>query len=102
MIHHIVFFKIKEFSSESEKQEAAGHVLEIFRSLAGQIPQLQSYRVEKDILGGLASYDIIIDSTFDSLEDLKAYQNHPAHQEAAMKNKKWTASKVTGDYETKN
>jgi hypothetical protein len=99
MIRHIVLFKLKEFSSESEREEAAANILETFRSLAGQIPQIRNYRVEKDIVGGPASYDIIIDSTFENLEDLKAYKIHPAHQEAVLKNRRWTESRVTGDYE---
>ncbi len=33
MIRHIVLFKLKQFSSESERLEATNHVLETFRSL---------------------------------------------------------------------
>jgi hypothetical protein len=99
MIRHIVLFKLKQFSSESERLEATNHVLETFRSLVGQIPQIRQYRVEKGLHLGASACDIIIDSTFDNLDDLRAYQLHPAHQEAVERNKQWSDYKMSGDYE---
>ena len=98
MIRHIVLFKLKDFSSESERNEALQNVLVTFRSLIGQIPQIRNFRVEPDCVNGPSSYDVMIDSVFDNLEDLKAYQAHPAHQDAVALNKQWSESKVTCDY----
>lgn len=100
MIRHIVLFKLKEFSSEVERNDALEQVLINFRSLIGEIPQIRNYKVEQDIIGGINSYDIIIDSNFDTIEDLKAYQNHPAHIFAVEQNKKWSENKVVLDYES--
>ena len=99
MIRHIVLFKLKDFSSEVEKNEALEKVLINFRSLVGEIPQLRMYRVESDIMGTNSSYDVVIDSDFDTMEDLKAYQQHPAHQYAVDQNKQWCKNKVVIDYE---
>lgn len=98
MIRHIVLFKIKDFSSESEKNEALQNVLVTFRSLIGQIPQIRQFRVEPDCMQGPSSYDVIIDSVFDNAEDLRAYQAHPAHLDAIALNKQWSESKIAGDY----
>lgn len=98
MVRHLVLFKLKDFSSESERSETLSKVLNNFRSLIGEIPQIRSYRVHADVVRGSSSYDVIIDSTFDNLEDLKAYQAHPAHQEAVQRNKAWSQAKVVGDY----
>lgn len=98
MIRHIVLFKIKDFSSESERNEALQNVLVTFRSLIGQIPQIRQFRVEPDCVHAPSSYDVIIDSVFDSKEDLKAYQVHPAHLDAVALNKQWSESKIAGDY----
>jgi hypothetical protein len=98
MIRHIVLFKIKNFSSDTEKGEAIQQVLDLFRSMIGQIPQIRQYRVEKNGLQGDFSYDVIIDSVFDSVEDLKAYQDHPAHREAVETNRQWSEKKVVCDY----
>jgi len=98
MIRHIVLFKIKEFSSDSERNEALQSVLLTFRSLIGQIPYIRQFRVEPDCVQGQSSFDVILDSVFDNIEDLKAYQAHPAHLEAIELNKQWTERKVSGDY----
>jgi hypothetical protein len=102
MIRHIVLFKLKDFSSESERSEALENVLVTFRSLKGQIPQIRQFRVEPDCMKGPSSSDVIIDSYFDSMEDLKAYQAHPAHLEAVALNKQWSESKIVGDYQIEN
>jgi hypothetical protein len=98
MIRHIVLFKIKDFSSESERTEAIQNVLVTFRSLVGQIPQIRQFRVEPDCIKSPSSCDVVIDSVFDSIEDLKAYQAHPAHLDAVALNRQWSESKISGDY----
>ncbi|MCX6224537.1 MAG: Dabb family protein [Bacteroidia bacterium] len=98
MIRHIVLFKIKNFSSESERNEALENVLVTFRSLIGQIPQIRQYRVEPDCVHEPSSFDVIIDSAFDTLNDLKSYQAHPAHIDAVALNKQWSVGKIVCDY----
>jgi hypothetical protein len=98
MIRHIVFFKIKNFSSESERNEALQNVIVTFRSLIGQIPQIRHYRVEQDCIQGPSSCDVIIEGVFDNESDLAAYQSHPAHLDAVALNKQWSESKLVGDY----
>ncbi|MCK5821672.1 MAG: Dabb family protein [Bacteroidales bacterium] len=100
MIRHIVLFKIKEFSSNEEKKQALDEVLINFRSLVGEIPQIREYKVKPDIVHGTASFDVIIDSSFDNLDDLKDYQMHPAHQYAVKQNQQWCCQKVIVDYNT--
>jgi len=102
MIRHIVLFKIKEFSSNEERNHALNDILLNFRSLVGEIPQIRKYTVMPDIINGPASFDVIIDSSFDNLEDLKDYQSHPAHQYAVEQNKQWCNQKVVFDYNSEN
>ncbi|MEJ8303673.1 Dabb family protein [Saccharibacillus sacchari] len=75
MIKHIVFFKLKNRSAESVA-EAAG----VLRSMEGKIEQLKSLEIGTDILRTERSYDIALTSTFDTLDDLQAYNTHPEHQ----------------------
>lgn len=98
MIRHIVMFKLKDFSSEVERNEALEKVLINFRSLVGEIPQIRYFQVARDIMGGPDSFDVVIDSNFDTLEDLKSYQAHPAHRYAVEQNKNWCGKKVVIDY----
>ncbi len=80
MIKHIVCFKLKDNSEESCKK-AAG----VFQSMQGRVPQLRSIQVGIDFLHSPRSYDIILETTFDSKEDLEAYQNDPYHCETVKK-----------------
>jgi len=98
MIRHIVLFKLKEFSSEVERNDVLEKVLINFKSLIGEIPQIRQYNVERDISCGQGSFDVVIDSNFDSIEDLKAYQGHPAHKLAVAQNKQWCSHKAVVDY----
>ena len=102
MIRHIVLFKLKEFFSDEERNKALDEVLLNFRSLVGEIPQIRKYEVMPDLVHGPSSFDVIIDSSFDNLVDLKDYQAHPAHQYAVEQNKKWSCKKAVIDYDTDN
>lgn len=99
MIRHIALFKLKEFSSEDERNVHIEQFLFNFRSLVGEIAQIREYRVAENIITDPESFDIVIDSSFDSAEDLKAYQNHPAHQYAMDQNIPWCEKKAVVDYE---
>jgi hypothetical protein len=76
MIVHIVLFKLKDGSPASV--EATRAVLE---GLRGKVPVLRSLEVGVDVLRTERSFDLSLTATFDSLDDLQAYQVHPAHQE---------------------
>jgi len=53
----------------------------VLTAMEGKIPQLKSLEVGIDVLRSERSYDIVLIAKFDSLEDLKLYNDHPVHQE---------------------
>ena len=70
---------------------------EAFRSLNGAVPSLKSLITGDGTIGTLATdYNLIVDGIFNTLDDCKAYMEHPAYKEAlalataATKNE-WTA-----------
>lgn len=79
MIKHIVFFKLKDRSEESVARTVA-----VLRNMEGKIPQLLSLEAGADILRSERSFDIALTVTVASLEDLEAYQVHPAHKEVIV------------------
>jgi hypothetical protein len=93
MIVHIVLFKLKDGSPESV--DSARGVLE---GLRGKIPVLRSLEVGVDILRTERSYDLALTAVFDSLDDLQAYQVHPAHQEVIAYMGRVRESAVAVDY----
>ena len=80
MIKHIVCFKLKDNSPQSCEKAA-----EIFRSMEGKVPMLKSIQVGIDFLHSPRSYDIILETTFESKDALNDYQNDPYHCEVVKK-----------------
>lgn len=74
MICHVVLMRFTE-------PEDAGEAKARLESLPEQIPSLLSLVVGLDVLRTDASYDLSLVSTHDDLDGLRAYQDHPAHQE---------------------
>ncbi|OPX43095.1 stress responsive A/B barrel domain protein [Ruminiclostridium hungatei] len=74
MLTHVVFFKLKDKSKETLDK-----VKKDLLALKDQIPLIRSIEVGIDILHAERSFDVVLYSKFDSLEDMKSYQVHPAH-----------------------
>ena len=94
MITHIVFFKLKD-------KHNVKNASEILLGLNGKIPQLRHLEVGIDILHSDRSYDMALVTKFDSLEDMRAYQIHPVHEEVSNYMASVRESSVTVDYEGK-
>ncbi|MDR1938886.1 MAG: Dabb family protein [Tannerellaceae bacterium] len=78
MVRHIVMFKLKEFASPDEKQAKMNGIKDGLESLAGKIGVLRSIRVDFNV-NPLETWDIILTTELDTLEDVGIYANHPEH-----------------------
>ncbi|TDF99595.1 Dabb family protein [Paenibacillus piri] len=76
MITHVVFFKLKDRSTEAVQATA-----NVLTNMEGKIDVLKYIEVGLDVLHSERSYDIALITKFDSLDDLKIYDNHPLHLE---------------------
>ena len=74
MLTHAVFFKLKD-KSRGTLEKVKNELL----ALKEQIPFIRSIEVGIDILQTERSFDVVLYSKFDSLEDMQAYQVHPEH-----------------------
>lgn len=74
MFTHVVFFKLKEKDEENIKKAK-----EILMRVDGKIPTLKTVRVGIDVVRSGRSYDLALIATFDSRNDMDAYQIHPVH-----------------------
>jgi hypothetical protein len=93
MITHIVFFKLKDTRNAKKASE-------VLLGLKGKILQLRHLEVGIDILHSDRSYDLALVTKFDSLEDMKAYQTHPVHEEVSNYMASVRESSVTVDYQS--
>lgn len=94
MIKHIVFFKLKDNSPEKVEE-----TVQVLRNMEGKIPQLLSIEVGADLIHSDRSFDIALVTTVASMEDLQAYQVHPAHKQVIVHINEVKEISVAVDYE---
>ncbi len=99
MIKHVILWTLKPELSEEEKLTVKQGIKQGLEGLVGQVPGLLDVRVN---INGLptSNADVMLDSTLDSFESLKAYAVHPAHVAVADgKVRPYTAVRSCLDFE---
>ena len=99
MVKHVILWKLKEEFSDEEKKQIKAGIKEGLEGLAGQIPGMTEIKVRIDCLPS-STVDVMLDTTFESAEALKAYSVHPKHVAVADSNvRPYTAVRSCMDYE---
>lgn len=101
MIRHIVLWSFLPSMSETEKKEAAEKMKDLLEHVASLVEGTVSLEV---ITEGLASSnrDVGLISLFKTEENLKTYQNHPAHLEAGKYIRTVTCDRACLDFKTED
>jgi hypothetical protein len=81
MIKHIVFLKFQPEAGADQRKE----IIDELRALPSQIDVIREYEVGEDVLKSPRSWDVALVGTYDSLETLKTYNDHPAHVAVVQK-----------------
>jgi len=95
MLTHIVLFKLKD-PTPANLEKARN----LMAGMAGQIPELRHLELGVDVIRSKRSYDLALMARFDSLEDFRAYQAHPAHQKVVKDILAASDSIIAVDYES--
>lgn len=95
MIKHVVMWTFKDEVPESDKLEMKRKL----ESLKGVVPTLIDIEVGLDVVGSDASKDMVLYSEFNSLDDLKAYAEHPEHLKVVGFVKPLVCERAVVDYE---
>jgi hypothetical protein len=74
VIRHVVLLKLTD-------PALAPEAVQRLEALVGRVPALRTLEAGVDVLRSEASYDVSLVTTHDDLEGLRAYADHPAHQE---------------------
>lgn len=99
MVKHIILWNLKVEYSQEEKNQIKKGIKEGLEGLKGQIPGLLEIQVNINPLPS-SNCDVMLDSSFESEELLKAYAVHPAHVTVADgKVRPYIKSRVCMDYE---
>ncbi|QEN07193.1 Dabb family protein [Oceanispirochaeta crateris] len=99
MIKHIVMWKFKDEAEGKSKDENIQIIKKDLENLVGVIPEIRELEVGINKTVADTAFDAVLVSTFDSMEDLKAYREDPRHKKAAAYNKLCRLDRVVVDYE---
>lgn len=99
MVKHIILWTLKEKFSAEEKEKIKVGIKEGLEGLVGQIPGLLEIHVQTESLPS-SNVDVMLDTTFESVEALQGYSVHPAHVAVADgKVRPYTATRSCMDFE---
>ena len=99
MVKHVILWTLKDELSVEEKQKVKAEIKEGLEGLAGKIPGLIDIKVFIDGLDS-SNADLMLDSSFESVEALKGYAIHPGHVAVADgKVRPYTKIRSCFDYE---
>ena len=99
MVKHIIIWNLKDGFCDEEKLAIKLNAKKNLEALVGKINGLIDLKIEIDFLP-TSNGEMMLDSTFESFEALKAYAIHPDHQAAANEFvRPFTASRSCVDFE---
>ncbi len=99
MVKHVILWTLKDEFSAEEKATIKQGIKEGLEGLKGKVPGIVDIKVN---INGLESSnaDLMLDSTFESVEALKGYSVHPEHVAVAdSKVRPYTKIRSCLDYE---
>ena len=94
MLTHIVCWKYKDETAASTREEHRAKL----QKLKNVIPEIIDLKVGADVLHLPRSYDTGLVVTFQDLEDLDVYTNHPTHLEVAAMGREIAEHVVSVDF----
>lgn len=94
MLQHYVFIRYQKGVADDHVAEFCRRMLALRTRIAG-IEQLE---IGRDILHDARSWDLILIMRFESPEVLRAYQQHPDHQQVMQFNQPFVADVGSVDF----
>ena len=99
MVKHIILWTLKEME-EPQKEAVKAGIKEGLEGLKGKIPGLVDIKVITEGRLPSSTADLMLDSSFETEEALKAYSKHPEHVAVAdSKVRPFTASRACLDFQ---
>jgi len=99
MIRHLVLWRLKEEALGAKKEENAQKMKTLLEALPEKISVIRELSVGFNVVEAPANYEVVLNSLFQSLEDLNAYIVHPEHQKVGEFVRQVVAERASIDYE---
>ena len=99
MVKHIIIWTLKSEYDAETKAKICDNIKSNLEALKGKIDGIIDIKVQTEHLAS-SNGDLMLDSTFESVDALKAYAVHPAHVEVADRDvRPFVASRSCLDFE---
>lgn len=96
MLKHILFWQFSDAVTEENRAEVLEKLSASVKNLEGKIPGLLSCEIGENIVG--ADCDFVFYATFESLEAMQAFQNHPLHIAHKQTSAPFVKNRLAADY----
>lgn len=93
MITHVVSFT---FTDRSDREECRDRL----EALVPLVDALRTLTAGLDVVGDTGAADLVLITTHDDVDGLRAYQQHPAHQEFGAWLRPRLAARTVVDFES--
>ncbi len=98
MLKHIVMWRFKDEANGNSKVENIEKFKGMLEGLVGVIDEIVSLKVGGNVIESDTASDLVLNSTFKSVEDLNAYNLHPEHQKVLAFGKEVICERRAVDY----
>jgi hypothetical protein len=92
-------WRLKDYAEGNDKAENARIIKSSLENLKGRIEQIKYIEVGINVNNSPQAYDAVLYSEFESVEDLKLYQNNPEHKKISEFISKIRNERTVVDYE---
>ncbi len=99
MLKHLVMWRFKEEAMGKSKSENIDAFKTMLENLVGTIDEIVNLKVAKNIIPSDTASDLVLNSEFNDIDSLNAYNQHPEHQKVLAIGKQVIAERRAVDYE---
>lgn len=98
MLKHILFWQFSDAVNDGNRQEVLEKLSASVKNLEGKIDGLLSCEIGENVVG--SDCDFVFYATFESLEALQNFQNHPLHIAHKQMAAPFVKNRLAADYFT--
>lgn len=96
MVRHILFWQFSDAVDDKNRKEVLEMLSASVKNLEGKIPGLISCEIGENVVG--QDCDFVFFAEFETLHDVKAFQNHPLHIQHKELAAPYVQNRLAADY----